>query len=133
MDNNAYKLSLDKLSKNEIPTQSLYERFLEKIDFNIDGDYLNFISQNDGAEGDIGKEKYLSLWDIENILACNPYYEDVEVCNNLLFFGTDGSNYGYAFNKKTNKIIGIDFLDIGSVPPDEIANSFKEFLTNLNN
>lgn len=37
-DNN---LGLENLSKNEIPSQFLYEKLLNKIDFNIDKGYLN--------------------------------------------------------------------------------------------
>ncbi len=129
MDNN---ISLEKLAKNEIPSNSLYEKLLKKIDFNIDKEYLNFISKHNGAEGDVGTEQYLSLWDIENILACNPYYEDVEECLNLFFFGTDGSNYGYAFDKTTEKVVGIDFLEIGNSAPRILGDSFKDFLKSFN-
>ena len=122
----------ERLVKNEIPSQSLYEKLLKKVDFNIDKDYLDFISKYNGAEGDIGSEQYLSLWDIENILSCNPYYEDVDECLNLFFFGTDGANYGYAFEKITGSVVGIDFLDIGNVSPEVIGNSFKIFLISLN-
>lgn len=128
MNNN---LNLKNLSKNEIPSQSLYEKLLNKIDFNIDKEYLDFISKYNGAEGEMGTEKYISLWNIENILSLNPYYEDVEECLNLFFFGTDGSNYGYAFDKITGKVVGIDFLNIGNSDPNIITNSFKNFLTFL--
>ncbi|UCA61687.1 SMI1/KNR4 family protein [Chryseobacterium rhizoplanae] len=119
------------LSKYEVPSQSLYEKLLKKIDFNIDKEYLDFISKYNGAEGRIGSEQYLSLWDIENILSCNPYYEDVEECLNLFFIGTDGSNYGYAFEKTTGNVVGIDFLDRGNVLPEAVGNSFKDFLISL--
>lgn len=128
MNNN---VSLDNFSKNELPSQSLYQQLLDKIDFNIDEDYLDFIFKYNGAEGDIGSEAYLSLWDIENVLVCNPYYEDVEECKDLFFFGTEGSNYGYAFEKINGGVIGIDFLDIGNIPPNKIANTFKDFLIAL--
>lgn len=124
--------NIENLFKNEIPSQTLYEKLIQKIDFNIDSDYLNFISKYNGAEGELGSEGYISLWDIENVLACNPYYEDVEECQNLFFFGTDGSNYGYAFEKNISKIVGIDFLDIGNVSPNIIANSFNNFIEVLN-
>lgn len=123
---------LNSLSKNEFPSQSLYNELKDKIDFNVDKDYLTFISKYNGAEGEIGDEQYLSLWDINNLLACNPYYEDVEECSTLFFIGTDGSNYGYAFDKITGNIVGIDFLDIGNANPKTIAKSFPAFLESLN-
>ncbi|UKB85368.1 hypothetical protein LF887_07010 [Chryseobacterium sp. MEBOG06] len=126
-------LIFDKLAKNEIPSQSLYEKLIKKNDFNIDKDYLDFISKYNGAEGAVNADAYLSFWDIENILSCNPYYEDVEECLNLFFFGTDGSNYGYAFDKNTGKIIGIDFLDIGNTSPNIFGNSFTDFLISFSN
>lgn len=131
--NNNINLILDGFSKNDIPSQSLYEKFIKNIDFSIDEDYLAFIAQCNGADGDIGNNEYLSLWDIENVLSCNPYYEDVQECLDLFFFGTDGSNYGYAFDKHTGGIVGIDFMDIGTLEPDKTGDSFAEFLNKLNN
>ena len=131
MDNNI-GLLLSNFTKNDVPSHSLYTKFIEAIDFDIDGGYLTFISKYNGAEGNIGKEGYLSLWDIENVLACNPYYDDVEDCLNLFFIGTDGANYGYAFEKTPEKIIGIDFLDIGETKPLPIANSLIDLLKILN-
>ncbi|UZT98212.1 SMI1/KNR4 family protein [Chryseobacterium fluminis] len=131
-DMNSINLRKRVEAKNEIPSQLLYEKLLQKIDFNIDKEYLDFIAKYNGAEGIVGLEQYLTLWDIQNILSCNPYYEDVKECFNLFFFGTDGSNYGYAFDKVTGNIVGIDFLDIGDVSPEVRGNSFKDFLISLN-
>ncbi|WP_175623196.1 SMI1/KNR4 family protein [Chryseobacterium schmidteae] len=131
MDNNI-DLSLSNFTKNEFPSHSLYTKFIETIDFNIDKEYLSFISKYNGAEGNIGKDGYLSLWDIENVLACNPYYDDVEESINLFFIGTDGANYGYAFDKTSGEIVGIDFLDIGEVKTQFFADSFLNFLRILN-
>lgn len=131
MDNNI-DLLLSSFTKNDLPSHSLYTKFIETIDFDIDGEYLKFVSKYNGAEGSIGKDGYLSLWDIENVIACNPYYDDVEDCLNLFFIGTDGSNYGYAFEKNSGKIVGIDFLDIGEIEPLSIANSFIDLLRILN-
>ena len=81
-----YNIIIANLDKNDIPKQSVYEKLIENIDFRIDKDYLDLISKYDGLDGEIGKGQYLSLWKIESVLSCNPYYEDSEACNDLFFF-----------------------------------------------
>lgn len=118
---------LQNLDKNDAPDPAAYSALLAKIDFRIDEDFLEFIKTYDGAEGEMGRN-YLMLWNIEDILALNPYYEDIPECEKLFFFGSDGSSYGYAFEKDGGKIVGIDFLDIGEKEADFHAESFIEFL-----
>ncbi len=119
------------LDKNDAPCEKNYSNLLAKIDFNIDRDYLDFIKMCNGAEGFIGKNNYVLLWKAEQLIELNPYYEDNKETEELFFFGTDGSNLGYAFDKKSKKIISIDFLDISQVQPNVIADSFEAFLDKL--
>ena len=68
------------------------------------------------------------MWALEDILALNPYYEDVKECENLFFFGSNGSNTGFAFNKIDGIIVSINFLDILDREPDFISKTFESFL-----
>lgn len=122
---------LEKLNKNTSPNEDELNTLLMKIDFSIDKDYLLFINRYNGAEGFISKENYVLLWNIQDLIALNPYYEDEPQCNNYFFFGSNGSNLGYAFDKIKGGIISIDFLEIGSVEPFFIAKSFGAFGDNL--
>jgi hypothetical protein len=65
-------------------------------------------------------------------LSLNPYYEGVEECDNIFFFGSDGSNYGFGFLRNSGEVVGIDFLVISHKKPVPIAVSFELFLMQLN-
>jgi hypothetical protein len=122
---------IETLDKNSQSSDEIYFELLAKINFQIDIDFLEFIKKHNGAEGYIGGDNFLLFWTIEQLIALNPYYEEVEECKKLFFFGTDGSNLGYAFEKETGKIISIDFLDISTVNPDFISDSFELFLEKI--
>ncbi|MEO4004175.1 SMI1/KNR4 family protein [Flavobacterium sp. CAU 1735] len=124
---------IELLNKNDAPDNAIYSALLKKIDFEIDKDFLEFIKMYDGAEGNIGNNNYISFWNTEQLITLNPYYEYNKDCEELFFFGTDGSNLGYAFEKKNGQIISIDFLDISQIQPDVIADTFELFLSELSN
>jgi len=119
---------ISRLNRNDAPTERDYTNFLQKIDFVIDSGFKDFIRSYDGAEGEINGEDFIILWNIEDLLALNPYYKGIDECKNLFFFGTDGSNLGFAFDKKTGFVVSIDFLEIAQKEPNKMASSFGEFL-----
>jgi hypothetical protein len=124
---------IGQLNKNEALDIDACSALLNKIDFNIDKDFIEFIKTHNGAEGNIRKNNYILFWNVEQIVLLNPYYEDNKESEELFFFGTNGSNLGYAFNKRNGKIVSIDFLDISRIEPDVIADTFLSFLNVLAN
>ncbi|WP_428897784.1 hypothetical protein Dip518_001577 [Parelusimicrobium proximum] len=122
---------IKKISCNPRPSQDLLLQLKSKIDFDIDVDFLEFIVNCDGAEGAVSPEEYIAFWNIEDIVALNPYYKDDKECEKIFFFASDGSNFGYGFDKNSKNIIGIDFLDISEVSPKTLASSFEEFVKYL--
>lgn len=116
------------LDKEPTPDDALYQLLLEKIDFDIDPDFLAFIKLHDGAIGFTTSGEYLDLWSIENILKLNPYYDEFEESNSYFFFGSNGSISGYAFDKGNGNVLSVDFIGFYT----EIkGRNFKEFLVNL--
>jgi hypothetical protein len=130
---NTLKTSLSKLETNPQPSPSLLNDFLSNIDFDLDKDYIEFINNSNGSEGSLSEDSYVTFWKIEDVLALNPYYDDVEECEKLFFFGSDGANLGYAFDKITGNIVAIDFLEISISSPLILASNFDTFLQNYLN
>lgn len=122
---------LDSFQKNAEPELNELNVFFSNIDFNIDKEFFELYKIFNGAEGFLNQVNFLILWKISDIVALNPYYEDSIECENLFFFGTNGSNYGYAFDKNKSTIVGIDFLEIYDHQPILISNTFLEFLDEL--
>lgn len=124
---------IERLDRNVATDEVFYFALLKKINFSIDKEFLEFIKSYNGAEGFLGENNYIAFWNVEQLISLNPYYEDNKECEELFFFATDGSNIGYAFDKKNGYIIAIDFLDISRVKPDIVADTFEAFLDNLSN
>jgi len=122
---------MTKLNKNPPPNPDQLSNLINKIDFAIGNDYWDFIKNHDGAEGFLNDTNFIQLWGIDNLIALNPYYPNDPTCEELFFFGTNGSNLGYAFDKKTGGIISLDFIDIGVENPTATASSFTELINNL--
>lgn len=117
-----------KLDKNPPPGESAYLSFMNKIDFKADEDFILFIKEYNGAEGFLNEDTFVLFWNIDDIIALNPYYVEIQDCDSLFFFGSDGSNLGYAFDKKKGNIVAIDFLEISERTPEIISENFESFL-----
>lgn len=126
--NKDLSIILSRLDLNSAPPQEDLEALLQKADFDIDVDYIDFIKSHNGANGSLNENAYILLWKAKDVVELNPYYEGVEEADNLFFIGSDGSNLGYAFDKISNTIVAIDFLEIAYSEPEVIAKSFKDFL-----
>jgi hypothetical protein len=119
------------LEKNKAPTEPLYSSLLKKIAFRMDKAFLEFFKNHNGAEGSVGENGFLLIWNINDLIALNPYYEGEAECERLFFFGSNGSDFGYALEKETGKVVGVCFLDIGQEQPEMMAESFETFLKGL--
>lgn len=97
----------------------------------LDTDYVSFISQHDGFDGFLSHDQFLSIWRVKDVIAVYPYYPDVKVAEDFLFFGSDGASYGFAFLRNSNEVVGMDFLEIGIEPPEVLAKGFLDFLFRL--
>ncbi len=120
---------ISNFSKNDEPEIESLNYLITKIDFKIDEEFLEFYKKFDGMEGYlVNSDIFIMFWKIEEIISLNPYFEEVPICDELMFFGTDGSSLGYAIDKKNSKFVSIDFYEIMEIAPTFIANSFFDFL-----
>src|SRR2546427_11050889 len=78
---------------------------LVHLDFANDPDFIDLVLHCDGAEGFVTPDKFILFWSITDLVNLNPYYPDIEASRDLFFFGSDGANYGYAFDKQDNAIV----------------------------
>ncbi|MGE3467928.1 MAG: SMI1/KNR4 family protein [Pyrinomonadaceae bacterium] len=122
---------LESLQCGPAPQSDILKSLRARLDFKVDPDFIKFVSRCSGAEGFISGGNYLQIWSVEDMLALNPYYPDNLESHRLFFFGADGSNLGYAFDKTTSEIVSIDFLDIGDRQPTSLAKTFFEFIERL--
>ncbi len=124
---------ISQLDKNLPPIESSYLSLINKIDFKIDEDFVLFMREFNGAEGFLNNDSFILIWNIDDIIALNPYFLDVKACVSLFFFGSDGSNLGYAFDKKNGTVVAIDFLEIMEKEPEIVGENFESFLLKFAN
>lgn len=104
---------------------------IKKIEsyFNIKlpNDYIEYMEKNNGYTGMINDE-YYDIWKIEDIISNNNDYEVQDFFPNLIYFGSNGGDEAFAFDKSQNMcIVSIPFI---GTEDDKIvlANDFKKFI-----
>lgn len=131
MDIEIKKLT-NEMNYNNPTTQSEIDKVEKEYNVSFPSDYKKFILESNGAEGPIGKDNYLVIWPINEIIELNIEY-DVEAAQpGLIYFGSDGGDMAYAFDKTNNMtIVGIPFISIDINEKEILGNNFKEFLQQL--
>lgn len=125
------KKVIERFDCGPAPTRQEYEKLVEKIDFPVDPDFLEWMQTCSEGSAFVASDRYLQFWRIADIVRLNPYYADIEEAKRVFFFATDGSNQGYGFEIQSGAIVSIDFLDIGYEKPEIVGYSFSEFMKNL--
>lgn len=101
----------------------------EKFKITLPKNYIEYISKNNGFSGDLNGE-YCDLWKLEDIISLNEEYKVQEFFPNLIYFGSNGGDEAYAFDKSNNMcIVSISFIS-NEKDKKIIANNFKEFINN---
>ena len=113
-------------SSNIIQLELLTE---QTKDSNIPLDYLHFISLFDGAEGAIGADGYLAIWNLNDVIEVNRQYDEDPVFNNYFIFGSSGGTFHYAFKKNIGGIYELDLYE--DLYSRFLGDSLTEFLEGL--
>jgi hypothetical protein len=92
-------------------------------------DYIEFISNSNGAEGSLG-ENYLIIWSIEDIIELNEAYGVNDFSKGLVVFGSDGGDTAFAFDTRTNEthIVTVPFIGMDLEEVTTCSNTFNGFL-----
>ncbi|HMH20162.1 MAG TPA: SMI1/KNR4 family protein [Puia sp.] len=122
---------LIKTLKRELGANNpLLKDLISKLDFKLPQDYFEYLQISNGGEGFIGKNSYLSLWSIENLVPWNSKYEVDAYAPGYFIFGSDGGGTAYAFKKKESEIVAFQF--IGMLMDDEPIKMGDDFVSFLN-
>ena len=102
----------------------------EKLKIKFPEQYRNFLMFHNGAEGSIGENSYLVIWSIENIISLNEEYGVFEFTPEILYFGSDGGDMAYAFDRRNSavKIVEIPFESISIDDAVELSDDFNDFV-----
>lgn len=85
------------------------------------------MKNNNGYTGMIRKE-YYDIWKLEDIITRNNGYHVQEFFPNLVYFGSNGGDEAFAFDKSNNmSIVSIPFIGTEE-DKTVIADSFNNFI-----
>lgn len=125
---------LSEMELNEPPNELLVGEFKNSADFELPSDYLDFMSKSNGGEGPVGKNSYLILVPMEEIMNDYKVYQTELFFPDYFVFGKDAADTAYVFEKKTSHIYAIGFLaNLETDPPIFCGANFLEFFRYLYN
>ncbi len=115
------------LIKNNAIDENSLKEFISKIDFELPKGYIEFISNSNGAEGQLGGS-YIILWPIEKLLILNEEYHVDEFAPGFFIIGSDGGGTAFATDKQTGGLYEMPFVGMSREEAKLRARDFSGFL-----
>jgi hypothetical protein len=108
---------------------ALVQDVQSRLGFRLPRDYVEFITESNGAEGFVGNS-YLLLWPIEEIIPTNDAYQVRVFAPGLLLFGSDGGAEAYAFDARSGKmpVVNVPFVGMRLAAVKKLSRTFSGFL-----
>lgn len=124
-----------KMELNPATTIEMLDQVQAKLKIIFPKEYIGFMLESNGAEGQVGSNSYLRVWSTEQIVPFNDGYAVNEFTPGLIYFGTDGGGMAYAFDVRTvtTSIVEFPFESIKIEDANFCGNTFNEFLEYLYN
>ncbi len=129
------KSLVEGMELNPPTTKDVLDIVETKLGIKFPQEYVDFMLESNGAEGNVGSNSYLALWSAEQIVQLSEEYEVNEYTPSLVYFGSDGGGMAYAFDKRkdTIPIVEFPFESINIDDAKFCGNSLIEFLQYLFN
>jgi hypothetical protein len=127
------ELARDMIRQPGVSSQGLQELtdFFNSASFSPPDDYLDFMRDSNGAEGNVGEKAYLAIYSIQEMRERNAASQAIEPL--LFFFGSNRGGEGYAFDlsRADKQIIAIAQDDLDRTYAADMGTSLLEFLEGL--
>lgn len=98
-------------------------------------DYLDFMRRHAGCDGPIGKDGYVRIWPLENVVLRTEQAEVDEFAPGLLLFAGDGGGEAYAFDRQAPgwPIVSVPLVGLSRKEMKFVASTFADFIRKLAN
>lgn len=116
------------LEKNGPAEESVFKSFLSRSPQNLPHDYIEFIKNINGGEGDLAIEPgWFQLWRLQDVYTQNQGYQVGKYYPEYFCFGSSGGGVMFAFKKDgSTAVYGIPF---DSIDQEDIQIVAEDFLT----
>ncbi len=98
--------------------------------------YVNILRQSNGLAGPIGKNAYIILWPIEEVIENNEDYTTREFLPGIFLIGSDGGETAYGLDLRPSsdsyqQFISVPFMDMDWNEVQFSGNTFSDFAGKL--
>lgn len=109
------------------------QKLMADIGYRLPEDYLDFMRQWNGYNGDVGQKGSVDIWPAEEIQPSNEANRFREWVPGLVLFGSDGGGEFYAFDMrgKDPKVVMVTMIPLNLENAVEAGSSFLDFLERL--
>lgn len=117
----------------EPASEEAIQEFKQLSGLELPADYITFLKKSNGGEGLVGKNAYLILWPVEQLINLNKAYQVEEYIPGLLFIGSDGGGEAIALDTRvpTYPVVSVPFVGMDSNLIRLISSNFNGFFEAL--
>jgi hypothetical protein len=91
--------------------------------------YRDFLGTANGGEGRLGRESYLILWPVDELVQRNEAYKpDRDYAPDLVLIGTDGGNEVFAVRRSDGNFVAAPLIGMAEGEIRARGTNFQEFL-----
>lgn len=104
----------------------------EQLAVRLSAEYVDLVRWTNGGEGCVGRESYLVLWPVEELLERNEGYKvDGEYARGLTLIGTDGGNEAFAVRSSDDHFVSAPLIGMSPDMVVDMGHTLREFLESL--
>ena len=94
----------------------------------LPADYLEFMKEHNGGEGDVGKNSYMQILKLEELMDYNKDYEIFTYLPTAFAFGGDLGGNHFCYDFQIQKYFAIDCCSLEEKDEYCLADTFCEFI-----
>ena len=114
-------------------SEASLQKLMAGLGHRLPDDYLDFMRQWNGYNGDVGEYGSVNIWAVEEILPANEANNFREWIPGLVLFASTGGGDFYAFDMRHDplKVVAIPSIPLDIQYAVEVGGSFIGFLEHL--
>jgi len=127
---------IENIVKNDTgASESSIREVQAQIGFKLPPDYIDLMKKFNGGEGEVGKNGWLCLFPIEDLIVTNKDYQLLmQQIPDYFLFGKDAADTGYAFHKIRQTVHSFGLIsDFKTDPIEFCGDSFSDFIEYIYN
>jgi hypothetical protein len=113
--------------------ESELQSLIEQLEHHLPADYLDFMRETNGYNGEVGKHGYVCIWPVEEIAQTNQANHFREWIPGLILFGSNEGGEYFAFDTRRNPVgvVMVPMIPLELDSAVDVGASFVDFIERL--